>query len=106
MPPGRAAAKPDTSISGSDVPNPTTTATVALSVGHNLLSDTNGLASGSLLFGVADGPVTNTSGSTDTVIDLNLVARPLHGSDFNSDGDTDGDDLSPTNCLGVRFSIG
>jgi hypothetical protein len=42
---------------------------------------------------VADGPVTNSAGSSGSVIDLNLVARPLHGSDFDSDGDTDGEDL-------------
>lgn len=76
-----------------DVPSPTETATVSLAVGHNLLSGASGLYSGSILFGASDGPVANSVGSTGTTLDLNLVARPLHPSDFDSDGDVDGVDL-------------
>jgi len=75
------------------VPDPAETATVSLSIGHNLLSDTTGLAAGSIFLGVADGPVTNSDGATGTTIDLNFVARPLHPTDFDSDGDVDGKDI-------------
>lgn len=75
------------------VPNPTETSTVSIAVGHNLISDTTGLAAGTLLFGVGDGPITNSSGSTGSAVDLNLIPRPLHPTDFDSDGDVDGDDL-------------
>ncbi len=76
-----------------DVPVPMETATVSLSIGHNLLSDTSGVASGSIFLGVADGPVTNTAGSTGSVFDLSLEARPLHPADFDNDGDVDGKDF-------------
>ena len=75
------------------VPDPTKTASAALSIGHNLLSDTAGIATGSIFFGVADGPVSNSSGATGTTTDLNFVARPLHPTDFDSDGDVDGIDM-------------
>ncbi len=75
------------------VPSPTETATVSLSIGHNLLSDSTGVASGSILFGVGDGPVTNTAGATGTTVDLNFVARTLHPTDYDSDGDVDGTDM-------------
>lgn len=75
------------------VPSPTETATVSLSIGHNLLSDSTGVASGSIFFGVGDGPVANTAGASGTTVDLNFVARPLHPADFDSDGDVDGADM-------------
>ncbi len=75
------------------VPSPTEMATVSLSIGHNLLSDSTGVASGAIFFGVGDGPVANTSGATGTTVDLNFVARPLHPSDYDSDGDVDGADM-------------
>ena len=75
------------------VPGPTETATVSLSIGHNLLSDTTGVALGPIFFGVGDGPVSNTAGATGTTVDMNFVARPLHPADFDSDGDVDGADM-------------
>ena len=75
------------------VPNPTQTATATLAVGHNLLSDTGGLTTSTIIFGLGDTAVTNSSGSTGSAVDLSFEARPLHPSDFDVDGDVDGDDL-------------
>jgi hypothetical protein len=76
-----------------DVPQPASTATVSLAIGHNLWSDSFGVASGSVLLGVGDGPVAITSGATGTVVDMQFAARPLHPSDFNRDGEVGGEDL-------------
>lgn len=76
-----------------EVPSPTETSTVSLSVGHNLLSDTGGLTTSMIVFGLGDTAVTNSVGSTGSAVDLDLSARPLHPSDFDMDGDVDGDDL-------------
>ena len=73
--------------------NPAATATVSLSIGHNLLSDTSGLTMSPIFLGVADGPVANSPGATGTAVDLKLIPRPLHAADFDSDGDVDGHDF-------------
>lgn len=76
------------------VPNPTLTATASLSIGRNLLSDTGGLTTSRIFLGVGDGPVANSDGAIGTMpVDLSFEARPLHPTDFDSDGDVDGDDL-------------
>jgi len=69
------------------------TSTASLSIGHNLISDSSGLASASINLGPTDGPVTNSVGATGTVVDLNFVARALHPSDFDMDGNVDGIDF-------------
>lgn len=76
-----------------EVVSPASTATASLSIGHNLLSDTDGLTTSAIFLGVGDGPVANTPGTTGAVIDLTLTAGSLHPSDYDSDGDVDGDDL-------------
>ncbi|QDS99442.1 hypothetical protein HG15A2_27650 [Adhaeretor mobilis] len=73
--------------------DPDETSTASLSIGHNLMSDSSGLASESIYLGPSDGPVTNSVGATGTVVDLNFVARALHPSDFDTDGDVDGIDF-------------
>lgn len=73
--------------------NPAETACISLSIGHNLMSDSMGLATDSIFLGVADGPVANSPGATGTVVDLKLVAKSLHPTDFDSDGDVDGIDF-------------
>lgn len=73
--------------------NTAETATASLSIGHNLVSDIAGLTSDPLFLGVADGPVSNSAGATGTLVDLNLIAKPLLPSDFDRDGDVDGSDF-------------
>ena len=76
-----------------EVISPASTATASLSIGHNLLSDTDGLTTSSILLGVGDGPVANSPGATGAAVDLTFMGQSLHPSDYDSDGDVDGDDL-------------
>ena len=64
---------------------------VSLSIGHNLLSDTSGLYSGSIFLGFTDGPVANLDGTTGSVVDLKFI--PQQTADFDSDGEVDAIDF-------------
>lgn len=74
------------------VVNASATSTVSIAVGHNLLSDAEGIADGTIFFGADDGPISITSGASGATIDLSLTPRPLHPSDFEPDGEVDGAD--------------
>lgn len=78
---------------GFDVVATSGSSSVSLSIGHNLFSDAQGVATGSIYLGVSDGPVSNMSGASGGEIDLMVVAQQPLAADFNSSGDVDGADF-------------
>ena len=75
------------------VDQPSESSTISLSIGHNLLSDAEGIADEAIFLGAGDGPVTVAVGSMGSEIDLSLMPLVLAASDFDEDGSVDGTDF-------------